>query len=263
MQLSNGKNAVLAIVVILVLAVAGWYVWDSGILDKDEGDDGGGGDDDTLNEIPLAFFSTSHMEALVGENITFNAGGSTDPDGTVERFEFDFGDGLTDEFTREQREVEEMDMISWHNYTIANTYAVTLVVFDGHEPVVGRSDPYIISIRILPDDYSESASYVLSARAIDTKNTTFDLANDAVKCTVNVTISARLGVGEPSGAEVWLQNPLGDVIMNETASLTSGASESFGIELNPTQLSTIGEYELTIQCTSGRIQYSYDILIDY
>ena len=94
----------------------------------------------------------------------------------------------------------------------------SLEVFDDADPV-GKSDPKSISIKILPDDYQASDNYFLSARAVDTKEVNFTLENDAISCFVNVSFDPRMGFAEECSASVWLENPYGDIIMNETVTL--------------------------------------------
>src|SRR5690625_1632334 len=68
-----------------------------------------------VNQAPVAAFST-----LIDDlSVSFDGSGSSDSDGTVESFSWDFGDGSGDEGV----EVE-------HTYAAAGTYEVTLTVVD-------------------------------------------------------------------------------------------------------------------------------------
>ena len=70
-------------------------------------------------EPPFADFSPSTTTPSVGDKVTFNASASYDPDGTIESWNWNFGDGTTD--TGE---------IVNHTYTTAGNFTVTLTVTD-------------------------------------------------------------------------------------------------------------------------------------
>ncbi len=71
------------------------------------------------NESPTAAFDYSPINPKVDEDIYFNASDSSDPDGTIETYEWDFGDNTTD--TGET---------VTHRYSSSGTYAVQLTVTD-------------------------------------------------------------------------------------------------------------------------------------
>ena len=88
-------------------------------------DDDGANDTDTAavavtpsNQPPVAD-AGSNQTAEVGVTLTFNGSGSTDPDGTISSYEWDFGDGNT-----------SIGMSTTHAYSTAGTYLVTLTVTD-------------------------------------------------------------------------------------------------------------------------------------
>lgn len=76
-----------------------------------------------LNIPPEAAFTINPVEPRINEPITFDAGGSFDPDGTIVRYEWDFdGDGLFDLTTT--------DPVTTHSYLVSGTKSVTLRVTD-------------------------------------------------------------------------------------------------------------------------------------
>ncbi len=76
------------------------------------------------NQPPVASFTYSPEYPKIGEEITFDASSSYDPDGTIEKYEWDFnGDGV----------VDAKDKIVTHTYTEADKYTISLTVTDNKE----------------------------------------------------------------------------------------------------------------------------------
>jgi PKD repeat protein len=78
-------------------------------------------DNPPTNTPPTPSFTYSPNNPDVGESVTFDASGSSDPDGTVQRFEWDFGDGNVASAT---------GATVTHTYSSAGTYTVELTVED-------------------------------------------------------------------------------------------------------------------------------------
>jgi len=73
------------------------------------------------NNPPIASFTYSPENPVVNQTITFNASLSYDPDGTIVKYEWDFGDGNITSTTHE---------IINHSYSEVGNYEVTLTVTD-------------------------------------------------------------------------------------------------------------------------------------
>jgi len=71
------------------------------------------------SEPPVATFTYSPLERQVNSSITFVASASYDPDGSIIKYSWDFGDGN-----------KGTGMISHHSYPQYGTYTVTLTVTD-------------------------------------------------------------------------------------------------------------------------------------
>ena len=71
------------------------------------------------NTPPTASFTFSPSYPFVGHLVTFNGSDSSDPDGFITSYEWNFGDGNT-----------STGMVVTHSYSSAGTYAVTLEVTD-------------------------------------------------------------------------------------------------------------------------------------
>jgi len=68
---------------------------------------------------PIATFTYSPQNPIVGESLTFDATASDDPDGTIVEYAWDFGDETTGE-----------GVTAAHPYTSPGNYTVTLTVKD-------------------------------------------------------------------------------------------------------------------------------------
>ncbi len=71
------------------------------------------------NQPPLAAFTNDPTVGTPGGWMQFNASGSTDTDGTIASYAWNFGDGTT-----------ESGSVAWHRYMSAGSYAVSLTVTD-------------------------------------------------------------------------------------------------------------------------------------
>jgi PKD repeat protein len=98
------------------------------------------------NESPTASFVYSPTNPQVGEKVYFNAAESSDPDGTIVSYKWDFGDGRSATGQKPN-----------HRYNQAGTYSVVLVVEDNS----GNSASTSQSITIAEGE-APTASFVFS-----------------------------------------------------------------------------------------------------
>jgi len=80
---------------------------------------GGGGGGGTSNQAPTASFTATPTTGQVPLAVAFNAAASTDPDGSIAGYAWNFGDGGTG-----------TGVSTNHTYTAAGTFTVTLTVTD-------------------------------------------------------------------------------------------------------------------------------------
>lgn len=92
---------------------------------------------------PSAAFTVSTLSAMVGETLTMDAGPSSDPDGSIVSYAWDFGDGATASGTTVQ-----------HAYAEEGTYAVTLTVTDNDD--LEDSTSLDVVIALAPDTTNPS-----------------------------------------------------------------------------------------------------------
>ncbi len=105
-------------------------------------DDHGAYDSDEVmvqisNAPPVASMILITEDTVVNTDLEFDASNSYDPDGSVEEFTFDFGDGSQTDWIENPRVT--------HRYNSIHIYDVTLLVKDDNNEV---SDPFVIQVDI-------------------------------------------------------------------------------------------------------------------
>jgi PKD repeat protein len=92
------------------------------------------------NEPPIANFTYSPLHPVVNHTVTFNASNSTDLDGNITKYDWDFGDGNVTNTTEE---------IVNHSYPLAGDYIVNLTVTDNDDAT--NSSMARITVSSMPD----------------------------------------------------------------------------------------------------------------
>ena len=118
------------------------------------------------NKPPVASFTYSPENLVVGQAVTFDASGSYDLDGSIVSYEWDFGDGTTETTTSPTIQ---------HTYSSGGIYTVTLTVTDND----GLTDSYSTTITV----YSLSTTSNLT---VFPQDITLSLSSTTV---VNIVVS--------------------------------------------------------------------------
>ena len=142
------------------------------------------------NQSPIASFTHSPSNPVVNQTITFNASNSTDPGGTIENYEWDFGDG----------EKAEGEIVT-HSYSSAGNYTVKLTVTDNEGAAnstaqvihAGVAVATTVSIKT-PSEVSEGENFMAT---VNVDNVT-DLAILMFRLTFNSSVIRLTNVEEGS-----------------------------------------------------------------
>jgi PKD repeat protein len=133
------------------------------------------------NVPPIAKFTYSPEKPVVNQTITFNASNSTDPDGNITKYDWDFGDGNITNTTN--------DIIN-HSYSLIGNYTVNLTVMDSY----GATNSSLQQIKVTLKAPPEITAYAPESAVNDTEGATR---------TFNVTIDQPVNVSwQINGTEV-------------------------------------------------------------
>lgn len=201
----------------------------------------GGGD---ANKAPQADLEVNKDNGYAGEEFTFDAQGSSDPDGEIETYRFDFGDGTP------ATEVNDEDAARvTHVYTKGGQYTVTLTVIDdGKENTGSLSDD--TSENIVVNERFRVASTAVSTLADGTNETEvpFAVYEDANRFDLNVTIRSALVTGS-SEFKISVVDPSGETLAEKRESVGPGTTGKV-VTLDGL-LTEQGEHGLVIEAISG------------
>ncbi len=149
----------------------------------------------TPNQPPVAAFSFSPANPTVGAWIRFDGSASSDPNGTITAYNWDFGDGTT----------SSAGAVVYHQYSAAGTYTVVLTVTDNggltnsvtHTVQVGTpNQPPVAAFNYTPAAPVVGQEIVLNAAPSYAPNGTitayrWDLDNNGVDDATGQIVSVR------------------------------------------------------------------------
>lgn len=140
-----------------------------------------------VDHPPTASFTHSPSMPDVNETTTFNASLSSDPDGYIIRYEWDFGDG---------NYANETNPITTHAYTAEGTYAVVLTVIDNATATQKMMDTFNTT-EVPHLWYEQRSSYSEEVKLL--------AAHDIAVTSASASPS-RVTVGEPVTISVTVTN---------------------------------------------------------
>ena len=145
----------------------------------------------TVSIPPIAYFSYTPRNPSINKTITFNASESTDPDGAIEDYTWDFGDGATG----------RGKMVT-HTYSSVGNYTVKLTVTDNEGAINTSAKEILIEIPTVsiknPSEVSENENF----SAIVNINGIGDLAILMIELSYNSSVIALTNVEKGSDLDI-------------------------------------------------------------
>jgi parallel beta-helix repeat protein len=187
---------------------------------------------------PIASFTYSPEKPVINQTITFNASNSSDPDGNITKYDWNFGDGNITNTTE--------DIIN-HTYSLAGDYTVDLTVTDNHGAMNSTEETITVYLTVPP----EITSFAPPSQVNDTictwrtfnvtvnqvanvswyLNGTFQFTNESVReaeCTLHAAVAGEHNVtanasnANGTDMQMWIWN----VSASKPPEITSYAPES-------------------------------------
>jgi hypothetical protein len=208
------------------------------------------------NEAPEAALELTRDSAFAGEEMTFDAQGSQDPDGEIARWVFDFGDGTTMEVDAED------DARVKHAYAEGGVYDVTLTVFDDGKDGAGALSDTTGTKAVVHEStsFAGEALYAVplqnQSRAADVE---FDVKPEATDFEIDLELSSAIPAGA-SEIRVRLIAPDGAALLDEVVSVPAGGMQSFAYD---GALEDAGNHTLRLTAESGAVIADGQIRVYY
>jgi hypothetical protein len=212
----------------------------------------GGGDS---NKAPHAELKVDDDHGWTGDEFTFDGQDSTDSDGRIDSWRFDFGDGTP------PVEVTDKDQARVsHRYARGGQFTATLTVTDDGKDNTGS----------LTDDDSRSVTVnervkvaTTSLNAVGGANTTgsqpFKVYDKANRFEMNLTLTSALPSGS-SEFEVRVIDPEGDTIAEKSVTVSPGQGQEVTLD---GLLTKEGDHRVEVEATSGGGTANGEIRIIY
>jgi alpha-amylase len=150
----------------------------------EDGYDGNGSTDS--NESPTAAFSATPSEATVGQEVTFDAAASSDPDGDIQSYEWDLtGDGSTDATGQQVT----------HTFDAAGSYDVALTVVDDSESTGEDSTTVTVEATVTTTQSETETQTPTDSPTADDEGTTPSGSGDGDGFTTVAAVTGFVGAG--------------------------------------------------------------------
>lgn len=149
------------------------------------------------NRMPAAIFQASFIAGQVPLEVDFNGTGSYDPDGKINQFIWDFGDGT-----------QAAGPNVSHTFTRQGTYSVLLKVWDDYAAATSGSASALATLNITvgeePNTLAEQANFAGTVRAIDQDRFAADPIPEKLTSSSISAPAAGTSAGERASARLAL-----------------------------------------------------------
>lgn len=197
---------------------------------------------------PTAVLAVDGSERWTREAFVFNGSASSNPNGAITSWHFDFGDGDSFE-TEKQSEAENVS----HSYDNGGIFNVTLTVTDDGTNQTGKgaaTDVVVVTV----NEESRIPMRINSATpgdigGPDKSTAAFDVNKRAVSYDTNLTISSVLAAGT-STVMLRVLDPAGELLQEKEVSVEPGQQATGELD---GELTMDGEHTLEIIVTSGSV----------
>lgn len=204
----------------------------------------GGGDS---NVSPHAVLSVNQDEGWTGEDFVFDARDSSDADGEITSYRFDFGDGTPPVEVRE----DDLAQVT-HKYVHGGEYTVTLTVTDNGEENTGAlsdNDSTNVAVNERVRVASTAVSAVPGDDAGAKQQVPFEVYEKANRFELNMTFTSILPTGS-SEFVVRILDPTNETVGEEKA-VTVGPGTSGQTVTLDGLLTKQGMHKVEIEAKSG------------
>ena len=187
------------------------------------------------NASPTADFSYSPANPPVGAWAQFDGSGSSDSDGTIASYVWNFGDGSTDS-----------GVSQWHRFNAPGTYIVTLTVTDDD----GASDTMTLAVQVGSSNQPPVAAFSgTPTNPMVNAWVQFDATASADSDGSIASYAWHFGDGSTgNGSLVWHQfSAPGTYVVTLTVTDDDGASDatSLAIQVGPSNQSPVADFTFT------------------
>lgn len=210
------------------------------------------------NMTPVASLTASPKTVWNGDRVTFDARNSTDPDGEITTWVFDFGDGT--EFTARNRSDAKVD----HEYLEGGVYKATVTVRDdGARKTGALTDAVETKVTVNHRQQIAPGVVLKTPQGNDTATANnrqpFPVNQGADEVRLNVTLQSVAPVGS-SEVEISIIDHDGEELAQQGA--TIGASDTETLELMA-DLDNTGQHWVEIRAESGSVSFTGEIRVFY